>query len=428
MNLEKLGDLFESIKLNYPKSQILSDMYLIKQRDIFNYIKVDSVNYHEIKELISEYDNFKSPTITCGIMTYNEERCIKRCLDSVINEFDEVIVLDSISEDKTVNIIKQYFPSVRLYFQPWINDFSFHRNKIIEHANSDWIYFIDADNYYSENSKGKAKRIAKLMDFLKIECIISPLICEHNGYITDDNRRMFPLGRNIAFSGIVHEEPLYDDGSLPINISVDILVHHDGYNDKFVDQYKKNQRNIELTKKMIEFEPRNPKWLYFYAKELYATTKAVTETKGILFQAIELYNTSAYYRYYAETVHMLCSILYRVGNFVELKKYIDLLEEVFPNCLDIDYYRGGLLFLDLRSKMEKILEHLKVRFKDQNKQSFSFINSSGDHLKYLMMKLAICLDDSENIFNIYKEIKTEEIKKELNNYFNNVIEKYEQLL
>ncbi|WP_186375739.1 glycosyltransferase [Bacillus paramycoides] len=113
----------------------------------------------------------------------NEERCIKRCLDSIINEFDEIIIIDSLSTDNTVEIIKNYFPNTKLVFENWINDFSFHRNKIINLSSTDWIYFIDADNIYDIKNKGKANRVAKLLNFLKIKCVVSPIIIEYNGHI-----------------------------------------------------------------------------------------------------------------------------------------------------------------------------------------------------------------------------------------------------
>ncbi|MGE7868008.1 SunS family peptide S-glycosyltransferase [Bacillus paramycoides] len=414
----KLKNLFDKLSEHSLSSSLLEDLKLIKNIDTCGYVNVNILNNDTLEDLITQYDNSKYPSITCGILTYNEERCIKRCLENLTEEFNEVIVLDSYSTDATVKIINENFSTVKVFFEPWIEDFSFHRNKIIELASSDWIYFIDADNWYDPDNKGKIRRIAKLINFLNIKCIVSPMICEHDGHVYTDNRKMFSLKDNLHFTGKVHEEPISTNGNIPENITVDIMVHHDGYNPKFVDQLKKNSRNIKLTEQMIELEPSNPKWLYFYARELYQVKEGVERIQPLLLKAMTLYGTSTYKRYQPEVTLLLCKIYFQTGQFQKLSECVDLLESLHPNCSDVDYYRTVLLFFDIRVRTKKLKDSLKLHSFSENEEKYSFISSSNEHIKALLIQLHWYLDDWDNAIKLYEEIESNETKQEISSYFN----------
>lgn len=394
-----------------PHCSLTKDLKLIINSNIYTKILIRHKFFNNIDKLISDYDNLTYPSITCGIITYNEARCIKRCLSYIHNEFDEILVLDSMSTDNTLNIIRSNFPKVKILKQKWNNDFSYHRNIVINKASGNWIYFIDGDNLYSKKNKGKAKRVAKLIDFFEINCVVSPIIHEHDKTTTYDNRRFFPLNKNILFYGKVHEEPLYLDKTLPQNITADIEIYHDGYDSKLVNQDEKNKRNIILTKEMIKIEPYNPKWLYFYARELYFVNKKDLQCiYDILIKCLNLYRSSNYYRYYGETISLLCQILFKLKKFNELNKYLDELEKVFPNCSDVDYYRAYLIYLDTQSKTEKLLNYLKKYHEIDTKNYFSIISPSNDHIKSLIIQLLISVQDFDSITSVYAKIDSKEIK------------------
>jgi glycosyltransferase involved in cell wall biosynthesis len=76
------------------------------------------------------------------IITYNEERNIAAVL-SCFNFCDEIIVVDSFSSDKTVEIAQQN-PKVKVYQQEFV-DYTKQRNKALSLAENDWIFFLDGD-------------------------------------------------------------------------------------------------------------------------------------------------------------------------------------------------------------------------------------------------------------------------------------------
>lgn len=86
-------------------------------------------------------------TLSVVIITYNEEAKIGRCLDSVKNIADEIIVVDSESTDNTEGICRKY--DVRFVRQKWLG-YAEQKNFANNLAQSDYILSIDADEALSE--------------------------------------------------------------------------------------------------------------------------------------------------------------------------------------------------------------------------------------------------------------------------------------
>ena len=59
----------------------------------------------DINRILDNQCKIEKVTVTCIVLTYNEERCIKRCLDHVIETFDEIIIVDTGSTDNTLSIV-----------------------------------------------------------------------------------------------------------------------------------------------------------------------------------------------------------------------------------------------------------------------------------------------------------------------------------
>jgi glycosyltransferase involved in cell wall biosynthesis len=91
------------------------------------------------------------------ILTLNEERNIAQALRSVVGWANEVFVLDSYSQDSTVQIARQYGCQVA---QQEFQDFSTQRNFAIDHLpiTSEWILFLDADEWVPENLKSEISK------------------------------------------------------------------------------------------------------------------------------------------------------------------------------------------------------------------------------------------------------------------------------
>lgn len=96
--------------------------------------------------------------LSVAIATYNEEENISRCLESIKNLADEIVVVDGSSTDKTVEIAKKYGAKVLVTDNPPI--FHINKQKAIDQCSGDWILQLDADE---EISLQLAKEIKKII-------------------------------------------------------------------------------------------------------------------------------------------------------------------------------------------------------------------------------------------------------------------------
>jgi len=94
-------------------------------------------------------------TISCAIVVYNEERNIRDCLESA-KWMDEIIVVDAFSQDKTVQICREY--TQRIYQRSW-NGFGEQKNHAIDHAACDWVFILDADERISPELRAEIEAV-----------------------------------------------------------------------------------------------------------------------------------------------------------------------------------------------------------------------------------------------------------------------------
>jgi len=92
--------------------------------------------------------------ISACIMTFNEERKIRRCLDSVA-WCDEIVVLDSFSTDRTVEICREY--TDRVYQHVWLG-YVGQRNLLRDYAVHPWLLFLDSDEEVSPALREEIRR------------------------------------------------------------------------------------------------------------------------------------------------------------------------------------------------------------------------------------------------------------------------------
>ncbi len=95
-------------------------------------------------------------TLSVVIITFNEEKKIGRCLDSVKDIADEIIVVDSLSTDKTEEICRQH--NVKFFSQKWLG-YASQKNYAGELASCDLLFSIDADEVVSDELKESIKTL-----------------------------------------------------------------------------------------------------------------------------------------------------------------------------------------------------------------------------------------------------------------------------
>lgn len=127
-------------------------------------------------------------SISLCMIVKDEELVIGRCLDSVKDLVDEIIIVDTGSTDKTKEIAMMYTDN--LYDFEWINDFSAARNFSFSKASKDYILWLDADDILLNEDKIKFKQLKETLDN-KIDMVIM----KYNVTFDKNNKPSFSYNR-----------------------------------------------------------------------------------------------------------------------------------------------------------------------------------------------------------------------------------------
>lgn len=366
--------------------------------------------------------------LTVAIMTFNEERCIERCIESVLSISDEIIIVDSGSTDNTVKIIKDKFPGVVLYSQPWQNDFSLVRNKMIELSKYNWIFQIDADEYLNKDNCEEIKKVIHFLEHCPIEnVIISPILIDHDLSETLHTKRIFKKTEDVRYFGIVHEELRIDNSAEIPYIIIRSNIFHDGYKEEVISLKNKYHRNFLLLEKMIEKEPNNARWYYFLAREAFALQLPREYIISVLEEALKIskHDSQDYHTgIYSLLMELNLENRERVENFaLEAKKNN-------VNLMDVYFFEFLSFQIDINNEFSnKIKENIvEIRGLDN---PFSLINSNGDHIFHAWGWAYFQNKKYELAFNMWEKICSEEIKckvmgelGELNNCISKFLKNY----
>lgn len=187
--------------------------------------------------------------ISANIMMKNEERCIYRCIKSIYNFVDEIIVADTGSSDNSMEIIKKKFgDKIKLFRTKWNDDFSEIRNYMIKKSTNPIIFQIDADEYLEDYDDYNRLREQINSKFNRNQ-VISIHLTDSNGSISPPLKRIFFNSNDFTYYGYIHEELRYKNKPIEKNSILNVKMYHDGYKPYIIEKKDKNSRNIFLSKK-----------------------------------------------------------------------------------------------------------------------------------------------------------------------------------
>jgi glycosyltransferase involved in cell wall biosynthesis len=147
----------------------------------------------------------KKAMLSVIIITKNEASHIGRCLDSVLWA-DEIIVIDSGSEDNTVEICKQYTDSV--FIAGWMG-FGIQKQRALDKAQGDWVLSIDADEVVTPELRAQIEKAFQQEQFNGYEIPRLSSYCgrqiRHSGWWPDYVLRLFRRNAGYFTESVVHE-------------------------------------------------------------------------------------------------------------------------------------------------------------------------------------------------------------------------------
>lgn len=213
-------------------------------------------------------------SISLCMIVKNEEDVLGRCLESIKDVVDEIIIVDTGSTDNTKRIAKKF--TDKIYHFNWVDDFAKARNYSFSKATKDYILWLDADDVILPED-------AKLLKSLKnnIDKNTDIVMMKYNMGTADDNttllsyyrERLIKNFKNYNWIGRIHEviPPI---GNV---IYSDIAITHKKIH------VADPSRNLRIFEKMIEEnEKLDTRQKFYYAREIYYS--------GNYIKAIEKFN------------------------------------------------------------------------------------------------------------------------------------------
>lgn len=235
------------------------------------------------------------PTLAVCLIVKNEEDFLGGAIDSVQGLADQVVVVDTGSTDRTVELARE--KGAQVEFFAWTGDFSEARNACHPYVRCDWILALDADERVSAGSRTALRAIME--EGGDLHRVVVPKIRNY----TRDGRFMSDgfsgrLYRNLPemyWSGRVHEEVGVHLVDISLDYRLDLVLDHYGADPEVIKEKAKDERNIELLEKRLEERP-DDLMTYFYLASQHWIAHRFEEATEAFERVVELFerNPSGY--------------------------------------------------------------------------------------------------------------------------------------
>lgn len=323
--------------------------------------------------------HLKNPTdirISACTIAKNEEKTIARSINSYKKYVDEIIVVDTGSTDNTVKVAQELGAKV-LHFE-WCNDFAAAKNTALDAATGDWIVFLDADEYFSEDScKNLRPTICEAISEGRnaIGCRMEDIDSDEDRVIDDIfHIRVFKKG--IRYHYPIHEEIYNPDGTvkvLSIDKSVFYLIHT-GYSRDILE--KKCERNLAMLLDQVKKEKneRRKAIYYYYLSDAYYGLKRYKEAYEYANKFLEQSKAMSISLYSGEArpyINIIYSLVFEKAEPELIEPYVTEFENRFPDLAEAAKVRAHNLIQTYQFKkaLEKFNETLKLNEDSEKKNA-----------------------------------------------------------
>ncbi|KPL57696.1 TPR domain-containing glycosyltransferase [Rossellomorea vietnamensis] len=270
----------------------------------------------------------------------NEADNLPQCLSSIKPFVDEMIIVDTGSSDRTKEIAASY--GAKVIEAPWENDFSKARNISLEHAKTDWILYLDAD----EVLHGESKQFRQFLSSSNMEAY-RILIESYTGSlphqkVQHSSIRMFRARKEYEFTGPIHEDIIpsinsFTSSNTDLIGDFPVLIRHYGYQAGHPKTNEKLLRNLEILQTFLAGNQDHPYYTYHLGLT-YAQLGNFNQAVALIQDALNRTDLNISSR--PTIVKDLSIILISCGLISEAKSLLEDELTNYPEYCDLHYYLG----------------------------------------------------------------------------------------
>jgi tetratricopeptide (TPR) repeat protein len=196
--------------------------------------------------------------VSLCMIARNEAANLARCLASVADLVDEMVVVDTGSDDNTRIVASEL--GARVHEFAWVDDFAAARNESVRHATSEWILWLDGDEYLDADNRVRLRSLLHGLGDENAAYLMRQrsLAGSADGDAVFFQCRLFRNLPSISWRYRVHEQiqPAVEGSGGTVR-ATEVFIEHSGYDDPVVYR-RKLDRNARLLSLEDRERPNDP--------------------------------------------------------------------------------------------------------------------------------------------------------------------------
>jgi tetratricopeptide (TPR) repeat protein len=280
-----------------------------------------------------------SRDVSACLIVKDAQASLPRCLGSIADLVQELIVVDTGSKDVTPSQAASL--GGRVYHFPWTDDFSAARNESLRHATGRWILSLDADEYVDEPNRQKLRGLLASLPDEDAGYVMTVRSLLPSGSPLDlQNVRLFRNHPDIRWKYRVHEQisPAILRLGHPLR-GTDVVMEHAGYEDPQVRR-RKLERNARLLELDLQDRPDDA-FVLFNLGTAYEELGRTDQAIRLLRQSLRL--SPPEYSTVRDTYAALLQCHRRLGQRNEAWSVCQEGRRRFPDDVALRFWQGQLL-------------------------------------------------------------------------------------
>lgn len=313
-------------------------------------MKMNNLNEEKINEK-------KPKTLAVSMIVKNESAGIRACLES-IKDADEIVIVDTGSEDNTVEICREYTDKV--YFDKWRDDFSYSRNISKSHVTTDYFLVIDAD----EQLITPIDQVRKLINERWFEKFYGAYFTISMKYERFESMRLFKNIPEVYYIFPAHNVPSFEGNpdKLASNCYRTSFLIESGYSEAHA---KDPDRTLRILLNDYKKDKSNTRTMYYLSRE-YVNRKEIIRAVDLWekYVRIKLYKVERWDNELADVLLLLAQAyadrtLWKRDRWHDAVQYALWSHSVLPSIKETSDFLN-LLFMEMPGSVDGAVRAQKM--------------------------------------------------------------------